>query len=462
MNPARNGIVIVGGGASGVLLAAHLLRDGGEDTRVTIIEKRGMVGRGVAYSARQQDHVLNVPATNMSAFADDPDHFWRWLRTRNLSGETDRFVFVPRKYYGAYLGDVLADTAVGGHLTILNERAVDVRTTSAGIEVVLANGASVVGRTAVLAVGHEEQPARGKGIAVRVGSEADTPLDPDAPAMILGSGLSMVDAWLVLAQSDHRGPITVVSRHGLLPQRHDRVEKVELAAADVPFGTDLHYFERWFRDTVDEVVARGGDWRSVVDALRPFNQRIWQNWSDTSRRRFLDHLRPFWNIHRHRLPPDLHARLEAAIASGQVTLRAGSITDLTRTSDGVLATIRAKGGGARETLKVARVYDCGGVTVDVRQSSNPVITSLIERGDARPDRLNIGLDVTTECEVIDASGTPADRLYAIGPLTRGTFFEIEAIPDIRVQAAALAAELVRPTRTQGVAPLLPQETPLRR
>ena len=444
MSAPRNGIVIIGGGASGVLLAAHLLRDGGEDTRVTIIEKRAMVGRGVAYSARQQDHVLNVPATNMSAFADDPDHFWRWLRERNLVAEAERFVFVPRKYYGAYLADVLADAGREGHLTILNEPAVDVRTSASGVEVVLGNGASIIGRTAVLAVGHEEYPARGKGIAVRVGSDADTPLDPEAPVMILGSGLSMVDAWLTLAQSAHRGPITVVSRHGLLPQSHRAVEKADLAAADVPFGTDLHYFERWFRDTVDEVITRGGDWRSVVDALRPFNQRIWQNWSEISRRRFLDHLRPFWNIHRHRLPPELHARLEAAIASGQVTLRAGNIADLNRVPDGVAATIRAKGGTRTQTLEVARVYDCGGVTVDVRQSSNPVITALIERGDARPDSLNIGLDVTTGCEVISADGTTTERLFAIGPLTRGTFFEIEAIPDIRVQAASLAARLVAP------------------
>src|SRR5882757_1451046 len=100
-------------GATGVLLAANLLRDPTADARVTIIEQRGQLGRGVAYSARQQDHVLNVPATGMSAFADDPDHFWRWLRARDLIAEDQRFVFVSRRHYGAYLADILAESGAG-------------------------------------------------------------------------------------------------------------------------------------------------------------------------------------------------------------------------------------------------------------------------------------------------------------------------------------------------------------
>ncbi len=442
MSSARRSIVIIGGGASGVLLAAHLLREP-SDIRVTLIERRPQLGRGVAYSAQQQDHVLNVPASGMSAFADDPDHFWNWLRQRDLVPDGQRFVFVPRKFYGQYLADVVTEAARTGGLTILNATAVDLRSAGSGVEITLENGSSVAGHCAVLAVGHEINPPRARGVAVRVGSEQDTPLDPDAPVMILGSGLSMIDAWLSLAQSQHRGPITVVSRHGLLPKRHLKAPRIELAAADVPFETDLHYFERWFRDTVRETVARGGNWRSVVDALRPFNQRIWQSWSLKSRRRFLQHLRPFWNIHRHRLPPELHDRMVAAIAMGQVTLRAGQVIGLERAADGVRASIRPKGRPTVETVDVARVYDCGGVTVDVEQSSNPLIRSLVARGEARPDTLHIGLDVTVSGQVLDADGAVSDHLLAIGPLTRGTFFEIEAIPDIRVQASEMAT-LLRP------------------
>jgi len=449
MNEAhpRLSILIVGGGASGVLLAAHLLRSTA-DIRVTLIEKRPALGRGVAYSTRQLDHVLNVAAPGMSAYADDPDHFWRWLRDRKLVTEAERFVFVPRRHYGNYLADVLAEVeaASPGRLHTVHDECTDVLTTGAGVEARLKSGASLMAHVAVLAVGHETNPARAKGIAVRVGSDADTPLDPDAPVLLLGSGLSMVDAWLSLAEARHRGPITVVSRHGLLPQAHRKGAPIPLEAADIPFGTGLHYFTAWFRDLVEEAAGRGEDWRSVVDALRPFNQRIWQNWPAESRRRFLSHIRPFWNIHRHRLPPDLHARLEEAVKAGQVRLVAGTYLDIERLGAEVRAIVRRKGAGNLTFFDVARVYDCGGISVDVEHSSNPAIRTLLARGDIRPDPLHIGLEVDTECRTVDRFGTPSDRLLAVGPLTRGTFFEIEAIPDIRVQCAELANRLTRSDR----------------
>lgn len=440
----RASVTIIGGGASGVLLAAHLLRDPETDIRVTLIERRGEFGQGLAYSASQRDHKVNVPARGMSAFADDPEHFWRWLQTKGYPSARGSWVFVPRRLYGAYLEHVLSEAGRSrlGRLIVLSEEVMAVREAKTGIETMLANGTSLVSHHAVLAVGHETQPARSRGIAVRVGSERDTPLDRDAEVMILGSGLSMVDAWLSLADVDHRGLITVVSRNGLLPKGHRDVKPINIDAADVPFGTSLHYFMAWFRELVRVTEAAGGDWRSVVDGLRPFNQRIWQNWSGHTRRQFLRHLRPWWNIHRHRLPPELHDRLVRAVAGGQVKLVAAEFVGVERVNGLVHAHIRNRGTSQRETLSVARVYDCGGVSVDVMSSSNPVIRDLVANGRARPDPLRIGLDVDEHCAVIDTDGKATDRLLVVGPLTRGRFFEIEAIPDIRVQAAKLAARIL--------------------
>lgn len=442
MTGGRHSIVIVGGGASGVLLTAHLLRDTRADVRVTLIERRSQVGRGIAYSAIQLDHILNVPASGMSAFADDPEHFLRWLGKHAPNLASDPFVFAPRRLYGEYLAEVLADAAAQrpDRLTIIAEEAVDLVETASGVDVRLANGISVPGHLAVLAVGHEEQPARGRGIAVRVGSDRDTPLDPDVPVMMLGSGLSMVDAWLRLDEAGHRGPIYVVSRHGLLPRGHARVAPVGLDAADVPFGTSLRYFTRWFRGFVAETVAQGGDWRAAVDALRPFNQLIWQNWSNASRRQFIEHLRPWWNVHRHRLPPEILVRMSAA-SNGQVRLIAGKFLDLRRNGHHVAAIIRRRGAANEETVTVGRVYDCGGVSVDVNSSTNPVISAMVRAGVARADGHHLGLDVTVDCRVVGSDGKPSERLFAAGPLTRGQFWEIESVPDIRLQISALAGRL---------------------
>jgi uncharacterized NAD(P)/FAD-binding protein YdhS len=437
-------VTIIGGGASGVLLAAHLLRDPARDIRVTLLERRGQYGQGVAYSASQRDHKVNVPARGMSAFPDDPDHFWRWLQARNYPGSENSWIFVPRRLYGVYLEHVLAEAGRSrtGRLLVLAEEALSVHLAGKGVETLLGNGTSLVSRHVVLAVGHETQPARGRGIAVRVGSERDTPLDPDASVIILGSGLSMVDAWLSLAQSNHRGPILVVSRNGFLPKGHRDVPPLPIDAADVPFGTNLPYFLRWFRALVSEAEAAGGDWRSVIDGLRPFNQRIWQSWTEHTKRQALRHLRPWWNIHRHRLPPDLHERLSGAVRRHQVELIAAEFLGVERHGDGVRATIRPRGTTERQTIDVARIYDCGGVTVDVATSSNPVIRDLIASGKGRPDVLHIGLDVDEHCHVVDGGGKSSPHLLAVGPLTRGRFFEIEAVPDIRRQCADIARQLL--------------------
>ncbi len=441
---AQPSVTIIGGGASGVLLAAHLLRDPETDIRVTLLERRGQFGQGVAYSASQREHKVNVPARGMSAFADDPDHFWRWLQARDYPSTSGSWVFVPRRLYGVYLEEVLAEAGRlrPGRLVVHAEEAVAVRESVQGIETVLDNGTSIISRYAVLAVGHETQPARGRGIAVRVGSALDTLLDPDDPVIILGSGLSMVDAWLSLAQAEHRGPIVVVSRNGLLPKGHLDVPPLPIDAADVPFGTNLPYFVKWFRAMVTETEAKGGDWRSVIDGLRPFNQRIWQSWTEHTRRQALRHLRPWWNIHRHRLPPELHDRLTAAVAAGQVELVAAEFIGIERAGAGVRATVRPRGSHQRQTIDVARVYDCGGVTVDVATSSNPVIRDLIANGLGRPDPLHIGLDVDEHCLVIDGRGKRSNHLLAVGPLTRGRFFEIEAVPDIRRQCAEIAQRVL--------------------
>jgi len=443
-------IIIVGGGASGVLLAAQLLRDPDPELRVVLIEQHGAVGQGLAYSARNRDHRVNVPARGMSAFADDPEHFWRWLQRREPGRYESSWVFVPRRVYGLYLEDVLREAASDqpGRLEIVSAAAVNVAETAAGVAVTLADGRVLAGRMAGLALGHETQQARGRGIAVRVGGPQDTPLAPEAPVMILGSGLSMVDAWVSLAEAEHRGAIEVVSRNGLLPTGHKDVPVLTIPEADVPFGRSLVHLLGWFRGLIGRVEAGGGDWRSVLDGLRPYNQRLWQSWTDAQKRQFLRHLRPWWNIHRHRLPPDLHARLVAAIARGQVRLVAAEFLAIAAAGDDVVATIRPRGTDRREDVAVARVYDCGGVSVDVRASANPVVRHLVEAGAARPDRMRIGLDVDGDCALVDASGRASRRIHVVGPLTRGRYFEIEAIPDIRVQCANVARSLLAGLRAE--------------
>lgn len=55
--------MIIGGGASGVLLTYQLLHRSTSDLRVTLIEQRPEIGRGIAYHTDNPDHLLNVRAS---------------------------------------------------------------------------------------------------------------------------------------------------------------------------------------------------------------------------------------------------------------------------------------------------------------------------------------------------------------------------------------------------------------
>jgi uncharacterized NAD(P)/FAD-binding protein YdhS len=188
------------------------------------------------------------------------------------------------------------------------------------------------------------------------------------------------------------------------------------------------------------------DWRAVIDALRPFTRELWQSWPDGAKRRFLRHARAFWDVHRHRTAPEIDARLRAAMASGQVKVIAGKVANITiQPGGGAKVSYRRRHRGEVESMQVAKIVACTGVSVAPRDSSNPVLRNLLEQGLIRPDPIGIGLDVTPDCAVIGRSGKASDKLFAIGPLTRGRFWEITAIPDIRQQCAELAQRIFNRT-----------------
>ena len=434
----RLSVIIIGGGASGVLLTIQLLRDQQADIRVCLIEKRPDLGRGVAYSTQHPGHLLNVAPKNMSAYPDDPEHFWRWLIERGEIDGSDPFIFVSRRIYGDYLNDIITaievEEGVHGRLHLVREECTSLTETALGVEAGLSNGTSLMGHFAVLAIGHDDQTPT---LPIAANDESQ-----DLPILILGTGLSMVDAYLSLREEGHRGPVIAMSRRGLLPNAHKRITPLRIDAADVPFGTDLTYFTAWLRDFAETTEREHGDWRMAVDALRPFNQTIWQNWTPKTRKRFLEHLRPWWDIHRHRMPPVAHAQLAAAILADDVKVIAGKIQRTQHDGNATLVTFRRRGETGTETIRVARIYDCKGISRDWTRCSSPLVRGLLDRRQARTDPLHISLDVTTQCALISGDGQPSGRLFAIGPLSRGTFFEIEAVPDIRVQCANLAHRLL--------------------
>ncbi|MDB5607849.1 MAG: hypothetical protein JWP25_4749 [Bradyrhizobium sp.] len=436
--------IIIGGGASGVLLAYQLLQRSTPDFRITLIEKRPEVGRGLAYHTGNPEHVLNVRVANMSALPDEPDHFWRWLSSREGMPPPcpDPFCFVPRRIYGDYIAGLLA-MSIGRsshRLSIVQGTCVDVSDKVSEVEVRLDDGRRHVGDIVVLATGHDVRSCS-PGYADPWVPPSAAGVDPDATVLILGTGLSMVDYVQSLVHDGHRGPVVAMSRRGLMTKSHRRVDPIRIQETEIPFGAGINQLLRWLRGRIDAHVAEGGDWRSVIDGLRPYTQRLWRELPPASKRRFLEHARAWWDVHRHRMAPEVEARITHALMDGRLTLIAAKIAGIEPNEAGARVRYRLRGQSESLSMQVGAIVDCTGIVKDPLASANPAVRSLLDRGLARVDPLHIGIETGPDCAIVNHDGVPSQRLFAVGPLTRAAFWEIIAIPDIRNQCAELATKL---------------------
>lgn len=465
-------VLVLGGGASGVLMAAHLLARPELAFRVTLVEGKNRPGQGIAYSTAEPDHLLNTRVHNMSAWPDDPAHFLRWLLARpDQDGVTDA-CFISRAAYGAYLTDLLTpwaedgwaeestafspdgsapaahpapnpSTPEQGRLRFLHATCLNVTEDEGGVSASLSDGRHLRGDIAVLATGHVLPEPDPQGLLHNAWGPPRG-LDPEAKVAILGTGLSMVDQVLSLLKQGHIGPILAISRRGLLPRAHTASHALTIAAAEVPFGAPLHQLMRWLRTEIQKAEAKGASWRDVVDGVRVHVQALWRALPPQEKLRFLRHGATWWDVHRHRIPPASAAIVEGALRSGQLTVVKAGYSGAARQSDGSAGLrLKLSGGQGVQTLPVDHILDCRGIRRDPNRNALPPIAGLLDHGAARIDPLAIGLDVTDSCQVVDQTGRASSRLYAIGPVSRAAFWEITAIPDIRVQTQALAQRLAK-------------------
>ncbi|MDT8757580.1 FAD/NAD(P)-binding protein [Sphingomonas psychrotolerans] len=433
-------VAIIGAGFSGTLQAINLLRH--EGPRATLIERAPVAGTGLAYGAAHPSHVLNVRAGNMSAFPDDPGHFVRWLQARGVPDAPT--AFIPRVIYGEYLRELLeaALRDPAGRLTLIRDEVRDV-TLDGGVKVQL--GERILeADAAVLAVGnlppHDPPGLDPEKLSTRRYKgdpwDASVPEDlgDDDTVLVIGTGLTMVDVVLLLDARGFRGKIVALSRRGLLPRPHGPAgdwQKIDERPA-----TTASRLLQSVRSRGDAV-----GWRNAVDELRPFTQAMWGNASEAERARFLRHLRPWWDVHRHRLAPEVHARLMAVIGRGQLEVIAGKTLGFDERSDGIEIGFRRRGNDAPETLLAQRIVNCTGPLGDLARTQEPLLQKLAARGLIRPDAAHLGIDVDNQGQTIAADGRANPDLYALGPMTRGAFWEIVAVPDIRIQTWNVARRL---------------------
>jgi uncharacterized NAD(P)/FAD-binding protein YdhS len=443
--PAPIRIASVGGGATGAVAAVHLAGAfADKKADIVIVEPAETIGRGRAYATDDPRHLLNVRVSNMSAFADQPEHLLEWLKRegpiQGVASPTP-FCFIPRGTYGAYIADLVKPLLASGIVRHVRDRCLDLFEAADSVALKLGSGATITADWVILATGNDAKPALSGIPALQPWSEGTlSGLASDVPVLIVGSGLTMVDMVLSLDRRGHRGRVTALSSRGLVSLPHRPVEPFLVAAAEVPFGAELSTLAAWLRGLARQMTNEGGDWRSAIDALRPHTQRLWRSMSFAQKRRFLRHARTYWDVHRHRMAPEVEAQIGALRAAGRLEIIAGRIARAGDGENGIEVQI-AKRGGGRMTRTFARLIDCTGLADDPTRSENPLIRALLARGAARTDPLGIGLYIDEDYALIDASSRRSSRVRAIGPLARAAFWECIAIPDIRLQCRDLAERI---------------------
>jgi uncharacterized NAD(P)/FAD-binding protein YdhS len=261
---------------------------------------------------------------------------------------------------------------------------------------------------------------------------ADIPTE--APVAIIGIGLTAVDVVLSLLDQEHKGPIVALSRRGLLPHRHVETRQYHDFMADEPAPESLLRLFARLRSEIREAEAGGFDWRSVIDAFRSHTERCWRALSEAERRRFLRHVRPYWEIHRHRMAPHAAERLWDAFRHGQLVRRKGRLMAIAEDGAGLVLSYLSRDGRMHH-LRAAHVINSSGPQFDVGRLDHPLVASVLQQGLARPDPLGLGLEVTSDFRVVGTDGNPTSGLLALGPIALGGCWESTAVPELRIQCA---------------------------
>lgn len=432
---------VVGGGCAGVLVAGHLVH--GSEQNVVLIDPSPQLGTGVAYGSAAPWHLLNSPAAAMSADATRPQDFLEWLRRGGKTAVPGDFV--PRTVYGDYLRATLDQAATGGRLQVRRSEVLNVAPRDDEVQLAFDAGADTRVDHVVLALGNPAATAV-KGLAPGLHDHpgyvgdpwlpgALDHIDPAAPTLLVGAGLTAVDVAASLARTARTAPLTAVSRRGLLPRTHLPPALAGPKLDRALQARTLRELLRAFRARLDEAE----DWRSVMDGLRGQTNSLWSALSLEDQRRFLRHGMRRWEVHRHRMAPEAAEQIEQMRRDGELSVAVDGVRSITAVGADRLQVAFDSG----DTCCVGAVVNCTGPGL-LPGAGNALTRRLLHDGVARPGPHHMGLDVDAVGRVVGRDGRVWQRLHVVGPLRRGRLWETTAVPEIRDQAAALAARHAQP------------------
>ena len=436
-------IGIIGSGFAAAALLLHLHKQGQALSDVLVIGD-GALGRGQAYGAATDCFRLNVRANLQRLWADDPNHFEDWAAHHidDPDGSSPVGHFYRRHDFAAYLQAQLAAMSDGRAIRHLRARATAIGKEGHGWRVHCAGYDAVMVDKIVLATGNPEPEW----------PVPDVPCDPhlvkspwngawvpqvpmDARVVIIGAGLTAMDAVHVLDQQGHCGTVTLIAPHGMLPPVQTGWQP--RAGYEWPIKTDsAAAFLREMRRHLGAGSWHDQAWQERFEQLRVGINEVWMRLSARDRAKLLRRVGWLWSLLRFRAGPQAVQSAGWLLASGRMTIQTGRLSSISATDEGWRCDVRAARGTEPTSIMADYVINCTGMGRD--ELLDQMLQAHLV---ARSGVANAPL-IAPDLRLAAPDGTPHDNLFMIGPGTGHDLGDVVGSASIARQAAAVTTQLV--------------------
>lgn len=449
-------IGIIGGGYSALAVAYELIQLSRVPVELLIFDPTSYAGKGIAYSTDCPLHLLNVPVGRMGALRGKSEDFFEWLlaephKWRSLDPSFKRLEvgsekYFPRMIYGMYLQDFKQSLEKlvfekNCQLRFVKKECVDIcrdqpdqkvwriittdnREIYHADHIILAMSSPWTQKFP--AIQHERYLEQPWPIMTNV-SLAKQKLDClgcYSKVGIIGSGLTMLDALAMLKYLSFDGQIEVISNKKLLPLEDRESEEIrEIKLVEIP--TNLLKAFKIIRKLIDKT----GDWLPVFRSLRLITQELWERLTPTDKRKFIERLLSFWNIHRHRVPSEVKKIFEDYQEAQSLSFIKGKVVNIESCDHKINIVYSNQKENNTKTYDL--VINCTGPNFNIEKHSSPFIQRVLKKQYIQPDTLGMGIDPENE------------TIHPLGALTFGTYFEITSVPDIREQCYKVARKIIQ-------------------
>lgn len=451
-------IGIIGGGFSGIMTAYHLINNTITSLEITIIDSTQSIGKGIAYTPYSKKHLLNVSSEKMSALPNSPNHFLEWVMTRDeYCSEDPKIIsksFLPRYLYGEYLTDIWLDTIKVAilkkiKLNIINDHVIDLSSSDTGVklkltdknidcnECIIATGNQIPRNPQIKNLNYFKSPTYFQNPWT---IDSVSNLNNDLPILIIGNGLTMVDTVLGILENGFKNKIYSISKNGftILPHRSSSAINSDFSS-ELPETPSLLSVLTLVNKHRKHLRNLGLSAESIIDFLRPQTQKIWRSFTLTEKRKFMNRLRHFWGVARHRIPLHIHDQIQQLQLQNRLKIVSGKIIDIHETNDSVSVLFHSKKQNQTKELSVSRVINCTGPETDLEHSQNELLKNCFHKELLAQDELKLGIKTDLNSfQTINSKGQKQTHIYTLGTNLKGELWESTAINEIRIQAQQLA------------------------